>query len=320
MKKYIRRFFVSFLCLAILFWGLYFFMNKKDSSEVNWYDLSVNYPDFTISYGEYTAVVSDGKIVSNDLGILNVGAIGGNMDSYLEYGFILPQLPRNSSYLIVNQSRDHNEIFMTKLFCMDAKNGFFTKISSEDSGTIRISNTGNVDTEYETETKQTIFSTNSKVTTSWRNLSISGSDSGFNITIQKNRFIVDSDSENTIVDMEVSGNINSLTCEGISIPKRGMKVHEPKPGICEIRSVGGPILQSAVYGCCVILDSRGGNNMEALKNIPIGSKIEEPEVPFKEGYIFQGWYEETSKTLWDFDTDTVTEKITLYAGWRPEEE
>jgi uncharacterized repeat protein (TIGR02543 family) len=41
-----------------------------------------------------------------------------------------------------------------------------------------------------------------------------------------------------------------------------------------------------------------------------------PTAPTKSGYTFEGWYKEATLTnAWDFETDTVTEDITLYAKW-----
>ena len=46
-------------------------------------------------------------------------------------------------------------------------------------------------------------------------------------------------------------------------------------------------------------------------------KLNEPETPQKEGYEFTGWYRDRALTeKWNFDTDTVSESMTLYAGWR----
>lgn len=52
--------------------------------------------------------------------------------------------------------------------------------------------------------------------------------------------------------------------------------------------------------------------------VEAGSKLEKTEAlqPTAEGYRFDGWYKDTQYTqLWDFDKDTVTENITLYAKW-----
>ena len=47
-----------------------------------------------------------------------------------------------------------------------------------------------------------------------------------------------------------------------------------------------------------------------------GSKVIKPSNPSAEGLTFDGWFEDKACTdAWDFDTDTVTDGITLYAKW-----
>jgi uncharacterized repeat protein (TIGR02543 family) len=50
-----------------------------------------------------------------------------------------------------------------------------------------------------------------------------------------------------------------------------------------------------------------------------GEIIDEPATdPSRVGYTFTGWYRDTAGTdPWDFDTDTVTDNIPLYAQWEP---
>ncbi len=62
----------------------------------------------------------------------------------------------------------------------------------------------------------------------------------------------------------------------------------------------------------VTFDSAGGSSVPSqyVKN---GGKVEKPENPTKEGYIFDGWYVEDAQ--WDFDASTVSENITLVAKW-----
>jgi len=51
-------------------------------------------------------------------------------------------------------------------------------------------------------------------------------------------------------------------------------------------------------------------------NVAIYSRIDEPQTPHKEGFIFIGWYlDETYITQWDFDQDHIMSNITLYAKW-----
>lgn len=69
----------------------------------------------------------------------------------------------------------------------------------------------------------------------------------------------------------------------------------------------------------VTFDSQGGTPVPPIGNIPPGSTVTEPDAPTKEKFNFNGWYNE-SKCLnrWDFAKDTVTENMTLYAGWKSE--
>ena len=49
-----------------------------------------------------------------------------------------------------------------------------------------------------------------------------------------------------------------------------------------------------------------------------GGKVTKPTDPTRTGYTFGGWYKEAAcTTAWNFDTDTVTGNITLYAKWTP---
>jgi len=67
-----------------------------------------------------------------------------------------------------------------------------------------------------------------------------------------------------------------------------------------------------------------GNTTDAVQGLPAtltgvanGAKITEPDSsPTRAGFIFGGWYKELqTTTAWDFNTDTVTANITLYAKW-----
>lgn len=65
----------------------------------------------------------------------------------------------------------------------------------------------------------------------------------------------------------------------------------------------------------VTFESNGGS---AVANVTVnaGEKVSEPEAPTKADYTFAGWYkDEKCETGWNFETDTVSEDITLYAKW-----
>ena len=69
-------------------------------------------------------------------------------------------------------------------------------------------------------------------------------------------------------------------------------------------------------GFQITFDSRGGTDVPVQSQM-YGELLEEPEIPTREGYIFTGWYTDTScYEAWDLDTDTVQSDMTLYAGWQ----
>jgi uncharacterized repeat protein (TIGR02543 family) len=65
----------------------------------------------------------------------------------------------------------------------------------------------------------------------------------------------------------------------------------------------------------VTFESNGGNAIDPVV-IGEGLVITAPATPVKDGFVFVGWFKEVELTnLWDFDVDTVTANITLYAKW-----
>lgn len=84
--------------------------------------------------------------------------------------------------------------------------------------------------------------------------------------------------------------------------------------------VGGIILLGIIVALILIFKkptyevsfiSDGAEILESVK-IKEDKTIEEPEIPEKDGYIFEGWYSDSEK--FDFSTK-ITEDITLEAKW-----
>ncbi len=77
--------------------------------------------------------------------------------------------------------------------------------------------------------------------------------------------------------------------------------------------------QSSQYN--VTFDKNSGDTDAAPSAITAdqGTTITTPAVaPTRDGYTFGGWYKEAEcVNAWNFDTDTVTANITLYAKWTP---
>ncbi|MDE7030218.1 MAG: InlB B-repeat-containing protein [Lachnospiraceae bacterium] len=69
-------------------------------------------------------------------------------------------------------------------------------------------------------------------------------------------------------------------------------------------------------GFTVSFDTLGGTAVESQKHM-YGELLDVPEPPTREGYVFDGWYLDQNTTRpWDLEKDTITESLTLYAGWR----
>lgn len=67
--------------------------------------------------------------------------------------------------------------------------------------------------------------------------------------------------------------------------------------------------------CSVRFVTNGGTAMEDATAI-YGEKLQKPKNPVRDGKYFAGWFTDIDlKNEWDFETDTVTGNMTLYAKW-----
>ncbi len=67
--------------------------------------------------------------------------------------------------------------------------------------------------------------------------------------------------------------------------------------------------------CTVHFETNGGTPIDNITAI-YGEKITKPEDPQKDGKYFAGWYRDIDCTqAWDFENDTVSGNMTLYAKW-----
>lgn len=70
-------------------------------------------------------------------------------------------------------------------------------------------------------------------------------------------------------------------------------------------------------GFTVTFDSKGGTDVASQSQM-WGEKLELPEPPTREGYVFTGWYTDPScQILWNVEERTIEGDLTLYAGWEP---
>ena len=64
----------------------------------------------------------------------------------------------------------------------------------------------------------------------------------------------------------------------------------------------------------------GATRIESYLNVEPGTIIEEPQVPVRGGFVFDGWYKDLERTIpWDFENDAVGDvTMILYAKWAPQ--
>ena len=68
----------------------------------------------------------------------------------------------------------------------------------------------------------------------------------------------------------------------------------------------------------VTFNANGGTPVPPQQIVTVGEKINKPSAIAKTGHVFDGWYRNASLTnKWDFDEDTVSASIVLYAAWNP---
>ena len=67
--------------------------------------------------------------------------------------------------------------------------------------------------------------------------------------------------------------------------------------------------------CTIRFQSNGGAAI-ADQIVQYGEKVSRPEDPVRDGYTFEGWYQDIDLTIpWDFENDTARGNLTLYAKW-----
>ena len=105
---------------------------------------------------------------------------------------------------------------------------------------------------------------------------------------------------------------------GLNKNNTTLKIYKDKEMKTELSDKDTFTADTTFYGkyvCKVTYEVNGGSSVAAV-TVDSGSKLTAPANPTRSGYTFDGWYKEKElKNKWDFNKDTVTENITLYAKW-----
>ena len=78
------------------------------------------------------------------------------------------------------------------------------------------------------------------------------------------------------------------------------------------------VMVEKLRDCTVTFEENGGSPVEDAV-VQIHDVVVDPGIPYKEGFVFDGWFTDNSfSRIWDFDNDTVEGDMTLYAKWSVE--
>lgn len=126
----------------------------------------------------------------------------------------------------------------------------------------------------------------------------------------------------------VKFNLNNGTENVVQTYKHGADLHAPTPSRSGYTFDGWNsklpeiVTENAEYAAqwtandnAVTFVTNGGTDV-AGQTVKTDAKITKPSDPEKTGYTFGGWYTDQSCTKkWDFEKDTVSDAMTLYAKW-----
>ena len=126
----------------------------------------------------------------------------------------------------------------------------------------------------------------------------------------------------TLASCTVGGNTGSGSHGGNSFSESNFDNESPKESVSQSEKPAESVKESAKEsvkestpaeeGYTITFDSAGGTSVPSQKVLN-GKKIKKPAAPTKVGYTFTGWF--VADDEWNFLAYTVTDDMTLTAGW-----
>ena len=147
-------------------------------------------------------------------------------------------------------------------------------------------------------------------------ISVEGKSSNFKLeTIDKKTKITSE--EETEATITVGEEEQELILGTVLIDKNGITVFEEN-GEYVITDANGTEIAREPMGYYVGFYSEESTCADGYSHVLKDALIPEPQLPIRDGYTFKGWYTNdkfTEESKWDFNTNKVTESMTLYAKW-----
>jgi len=283
------------------------------------YILYTSYPEFTIACSDGTsAEVENGRKVSGDIEISD-GEWLNDYEYNSEIRFRLPRLNPNETYSVTPKTTTSIQTgtamsqYTTVLLSSDAQTGFCAQVAAQGSGRITFFGSGKVETAFDSATTQCVTVTRNDLTTPWYMISADSTTT---------RLCSDPSADSTVISAEnpvtvsVYDDFNTAHFDPVEADG-GIRVEESADGDRTAVIIKGDTVEaSKELGHSVVFYTLYGSTVDTQTNIPNGGKAVRPADPIREGYTFAGWYKEAAcTTAWNFDTDTVTGNIKLYAKW-----
>lgn len=291
----------------------------QEAEESDDYELFTNYPSFTVTDGNNSATITND--VPQDGNAISVSAQGpqNEVGTDAKYLYILPTLQSGGTYTITpavsGSNVDGDKKCKTALYYDDDDNGFFAQTETADVASVTIRSDGAVSTNSDEVIQQTIRSATNLTSTEWNNTEVSGSTASLTIEPGKTESNIETDTASNLLIRAVAKD-NSTTFSNVTVGcGASLQLTSIQGNKCALVQ-NGNMLASQTLGNSVTFDSGIGTAVASQVNIALGSKVTEPAAPTARGYLFDGWYKDSNYSEpWNFETDTVSGNITLYAKW-----
>lgn len=274
--------------------------------------LATTAASFTIESGGRQAVVQDGNIVKDDLPIYTTYK---NLNGTNEAETFIYCIENADSYkmtLPASNTKYNTSMTFGNVDIYSSVNSNASTISFNSNGTVSIDNS---------TSSSDISTTTASTFDSWYVLTVTSEAANLVLTPKSGECAISSSESLGNISIIGSDDWNETTLSANVTGNNAHALEITKPSAATelvLKSDDGSIIANSPMSYSVIYMTQGGSFVDAVMQVPYGSKITAPTNPTYPGYSFGGWYKDNACSAgqeWNFDTDTVTENIALYAKW-----